>query len=60
MAFQILDDILDITGETHEFGKEIGKVTKEHRLGNIVVLCCLEELTETSSYELSGLLRSLD
>lgn len=58
VAFQILDDILDITGEKDEFGKEIGKDIKEHKLGNIVVLYSLEELSEVDRNELSSMLRS--
>ena len=55
-AFQMLDDILDITGERQKLGKEIGKDIKEHKLGNIVILYCLEELSEDSK---NGLLRTL-
>lgn len=58
VAFQILDDILDITGEKHEFGKEIGKDIKEHKLGNIAILYSLEELSEIDRNELLSILRS--
>ena len=38
MAFQIVDDVLDIFGDVRKFGKEVGKDVKEHKLGNIVIL----------------------
>lgn len=38
LAFQVLDDILDIFGDVRKFGKEIGKDIKEHKLGNAVVV----------------------
>ena len=44
MAFQIRDDILDIFGKEKEFGKKIGKDIEEKKLGNIVILCALQEL----------------
>lgn len=57
-AFQILDDILDITGERDEFGKRIGKDIVEHKLGNIVILYSLEELSEKERNKLLSILRS--
>src|SRR6266699_3294050 len=36
LAFQIMDDVLDICGE--ETGKQIGKDIVEHKLGNAVIL----------------------
>lgn len=44
IAFQIVDDVLDIFGKEDEFGKEIGKDIKEHKLGNIVLLLGYERL----------------
>jgi len=58
VAFQIMDDILDITGGKNEFGKEIGKDIKEHKLGNIVILYSLEELSEIDRNELLSMLKS--
>ena len=45
IAFQIRDDILDVFGKEKEFGKKIGKDIEERKLGNIVILCALQELT---------------
>lgn len=47
IAFQIQDDILDIFGEEKIFGKKIGKDIEERKLGNIVVLLALKELSST-------------
>lgn len=44
IAFQIKDDILDIFGGK-EFGKKIGGDIEERKLGNIVVLLALKELS---------------
>ncbi len=41
MAFQIIDDVLDIFGDIKKFGKEIGKDVKEHKVGNILILLTL-------------------
>ncbi|UCE43608.1 MAG: polyprenyl synthetase family protein [Candidatus Bathyarchaeota archaeon] len=46
VAFQMKDDILDIVGETEQLGKPTGKDIEEHKLGNIVVLNSLEELSQ--------------
>jgi geranylgeranyl diphosphate synthase type I len=58
MAFQILDDVLDISGERDKFGKEIGKDIKEHKLGNIIILFSLEELQTDDRNELLSILKS--
>jgi len=58
VAFQIVDDILDIGGRQGELGKEIGKDAKEHKLGNIVVLFSLDELSEAERDKLLHVLRS--
>ncbi|WP_291764818.1 polyprenyl synthetase family protein [Caldivirga sp. UBA161] len=46
VAFQIIDDVLDIFGDLRKFGKEIGKDLKEHKVGNIVILLSLLESKE--------------
>ena len=56
LAFQVLDDILDIFGDVKKFGKEIGKDIKEHKLGNAVVVMALKELSERDREELLGIL----
>ena len=58
MAFQILDDVLDISGERDKFGKEIGKDIREHKLGNIIILFSLEELQKDDRNELLDILKS--
>jgi len=57
MAFQIVDDILDVVGETSRLGKEAGKDIKEHKLGNVVVLYSLEELSESQKNNLRQTLK---
>ncbi len=46
MIFQITDDILDIFGKEKDFGKKIGKDIEERKLGNIVILFALKELSK--------------
>jgi len=58
IAFQIIDDVLDIAGKKEEFGKDIGKDISEHKLGNLVILYSLEELSEFERRELLEILRS--
>jgi geranylgeranyl diphosphate synthase type I len=58
VAFQIQDDILDVVGETKTLGKPAGKDIKEHKLGNIVVLYSLKELSESYRNKLLQTLRS--
>ncbi len=41
IAFQLIDDLLDVYGRFEKFGKEIGKDLKEHKLGNAVVVYTL-------------------
>jgi len=57
IAFQIQDDTLDIFGEKKVFGKEIGKDIKERKLGNIIVLEALKELSQNSQKKLLSILR---
>jgi len=59
MAFQMIDDVLDISGKEEDFGKDIGKDIREHKLGNIVVLYSLQELSEIRRGELLRILRAL-
>jgi geranylgeranyl diphosphate synthase type I len=56
IAFQIVDDVLDIFGDPRKFGKEIGKDIKEHKRGNAVILLGLEELDEKARGELMSIL----
>ncbi|UCC33144.1 MAG: polyprenyl synthetase family protein [Candidatus Bathyarchaeota archaeon] len=58
VAFQMKDDILDIVGETERLGKPAGKDIEEHKLGNIVVLNSLEELSKPERDEVLQTLRS--
>jgi len=58
MAFQMIDDVLDISGKEEDFGKDVGKDIREHKLGNIVVLYSLQELSEIHRDELLRILRS--
>ncbi|ABW01477.1 polyprenyl synthetase family protein [Caldivirga maquilingensis] len=48
VAFQIIDDVLDIFGDLRKFGKEIGKDLKEHKVGNLVILLSLLESKEAN------------
>jgi len=56
MAFQIIDDVLDIFGEEGRFGKEIGKDIKEHKLGNAVVIMALRDLGRDKGEQLLRIL----
>jgi geranylgeranyl diphosphate synthase type I len=58
MAFQIKDDILDIVGDSGDFGKEVGKDIKEHKLGNLVLLCALAEVSDNDREKLTATLKS--
>jgi len=57
IAFQIQDDILDIFGKKTEFGKKIGGDIKERKLGNIVILLALEELSSGNRKKLLAILK---
>jgi len=57
LAFQIIDDLLDIFGESKVFGKQIGKDIIEHKLGNIIVILALEELEGNDKEKLLEILR---
>ncbi len=56
IAFQLIDDLLDVFGEEEKFGKEVGKDIREHKLGNSVVLYALRELDERRREQLIGIL----
>lgn len=58
MAFQIKDDILDIVGGSDDVGKEIGKDIKEHKLGNLALLCALAEISGNDREKLTSTLKS--
>ncbi len=57
IAFQVIDDYLDIFGEEKEFGKEIGKDIKERKLGNIVINFALKELSNPDKNKVLKVLR---
>lgn len=57
IAFQVGDDIIDIFGREEVTGKRVGKDIEEHKLGNIVVLLALEELSPARREELLSILR---
>ena len=57
LAFQLVDDYLDLFAREEELGKEIGKDIKEHKLGNLVVIYALEELEEARKTEFLNILR---
>jgi geranylgeranyl diphosphate synthase type I len=58
LAFQITDDLLDVTAKTEELGKDKGKDIKEHKLGNLVILYSLKELSKAERNKLLEILRS--
>lgn len=57
MSFQVQDDILDIVGDEKKFGKVIGKDIIEGKMGNIVILFCMDELDNDSASELMQILK---
>jgi geranylgeranyl diphosphate synthase type I len=56
IAFQIIDDVLDIYGDPEKFGKEIGKDIKERKRGNAVVVIALAKLPPRDREELLSIL----
>ncbi|MBO3801714.1 MAG: polyprenyl synthetase family protein [Thermoproteota archaeon] len=57
IAFQVIDDYLDLFGKEEKFGKEIGKDIKEHKLSNALILLALEELEDIDKNKLLSILR---
>jgi len=60
IAFQIRDDILDIFGDEDKFGKKIGKDIEERKLGNIIILLAMRELSKTEKNKLLRVIRKKD
>ncbi len=56
IAFQIMDDVLDICGKTT--GKQQGKDLVEHKLGNVALLVAMKFLSREARSELTEILRS--
>ncbi len=57
MIFQVRDDILDIFGNEKKFGKKIGKDIEERKLGNIVILFALNELSKPDKEKILKIIR---
>jgi len=57
IAFQVRDDILDIFGDEKKFGKKIGKDIEERKLGNIVLLSALSELSKAEKEKILRIIR---
>mgnify|MGYP006282089775 CR=1 FL=1 len=57
VAFQIVDDILDIYGQKEKFGKAIGQDIREGKLGNILVIYALKDLPKEDRESLLNVLR---
>ncbi len=57
IAFQLIDDLLDIYGKFEKFGKEIGKDLKEHKLGNAVVMYFIKLASENDRNAILSILR---
>lgn len=60
IAFQITDDYLDLFAKEEELGKKIGKDIIEHKLGNIVLLYAMEELSEKDTKTILEILQKED
>ena len=57
MAFQMQDDVLDIFGEEAEFGKKIGKDIEERKMGNIVILSAIDELSKADKKKMLKIIK---
>ncbi len=57
IAFQLIDDLLDIYGEFSKFGKEIGKDIKEHKLGNAIIVNILSRADDNDFRRVLDILR---
>ncbi|MHA1990300.1 MAG: polyprenyl synthetase family protein [Candidatus Hodarchaeales archaeon] len=58
LAFQIVDDILDLKGEEKRFGKEIGKDIKEGKLSNYPLLVSYNIMNKTDQNFILDVLKS--
>jgi len=58
LAFQVIDDFLDLLGKEEKFGKEIGKDIKEHKLSNALIILALQEIDEEKKNKLLSILRN--
>ena len=57
MAFQVRDDILDVFGKEKTFGKKIGGDIAERKLGNIILLLALKELSSSQKKKFLKIMR---
>ncbi len=57
LAFQIMDDVLDLKGNPAEFGKETGKDLKEGKLGNLPLLLAFLDMNEQEKSKLLEILK---
>lgn len=58
IAFQIVDDLLDLFGSPSETGKQVGKDIIEHKLGNMLILKGLERMHGDEKHFFLSVLRS--
>lgn len=58
IAFQLADDVLDLFAEEEKLGKKLGKDIYEHKLGNIVLLHSLTQLSDNDRNFILSVLRS--
>ncbi len=57
LAFQIMDDVLDLKGDPSSLGKESGKDLKEGKLGNFPLLIAFLEMKEDEKAMILDILR---
>jgi geranylgeranyl diphosphate synthase type I len=58
IAFQMVDDVLDLFAEEKKLGKKLGKDIYEHKLGNAVILHALPLLSDVNREYVLQVLRS--
>ncbi len=58
IAFQMVDDVLDLFAEEEKLGKKLGKDIYEHKLGNAVILHALPVLSASNREYILQVLRS--
>ena len=58
LAFQIVDDILDLTGDEKQFGKQIGKDILESKLGNFPLFKAFQSATPADKNTILAILQS--